>query len=315
MKGLEISEQYFFEVCMPMIEEKFSVYRERIAAGLVGDGSECFGFDDEISRDHDWGPAFCVWLTKTDYETFGPALTDEINRLPREFAGIAPRKESVWGFGRTGVFETRAFYKRFIGFDHVPKDLQEWQAIPEENLAAATNGRVFRDPVGEFTAFREGLKEFYPEDVRLKKIAARCMGMAQSGQYNYTRCVRRGEYVAARFAEAQFLSDTISMIFLLNRQYKPFYKWMHRSMIQLPILGPQMHTLLSDLVSDKREEPQGAIYDIKGSLMEKACRYVIDELVRQRLSDSESDFLLDHGPVVQARIKDTRIREMNVWVG
>jgi len=315
LKGLEVSEQYFFKVCMPMIEEKFSVHREKIAAGLVGDGSECFGFDDEISRDHDWGPAFCVWLTKGDYETFGPALTDEINRLPREFAGIARRKESVWGSGRTGVFEMGAFYKRFIGFDHVPKDLQECYVIPEENLAAATNGKVFKDPVGEFTAFRQRLKEFYPEDIRLKKIASRCMAMAQSGQYNYTRCVQRAEYVAARFAEAQFIGDTISMVFLLNRQYKPFYKWMHRAMIQLPVLGTEMHNLLSDLVSDKREEQQGAVYSMKGSLMEKACRYVIDELVRQGLSDSESDFLLDHGPVVQARIKDARIRDINVWAG
>jgi hypothetical protein len=54
-------------------------------------------------------------------------------------------------------------------------------------------------------------------------------------------------------------------------------------MIQLPVLGTEMHNLLSDLVSDKREEQQGAVYSMKGSLMEKACRYVIDELVRQGL--------------------------------
>ncbi len=138
------------------------------------------------------------------------------------------REREHLGVRQDGVFETGAFYKRFIGFDHVPKDLQEWYAIPEENLAAATNGKVFKDPVGEFTAFRQRLKEFYPEDIRLKKIASRCMAMAQSGQYNYTRCVQRAEYVAARFAEAQFIGDTISMVFLLNRQYKPFYKGMHR---------------------------------------------------------------------------------------
>ena len=163
-------------------------------------------------------------------------LQNEIDKLPREFAGIKAREESVWGTGRTGVFEIGEFYKRFIGFNHVPEGLREWQVIPEENLAAATNGKVFTDPVGKFTTFRQRLKEFYPEDLRLKKIASRCMTMAQSGQYNYRRCIQGEKYVAARIAEAHFISDTISMVFLLNRQYRPFYKWMHRALKQLPSL-------------------------------------------------------------------------------
>ena len=249
-----------------MIEEKFPAYREKIAAGLVGDGSECFGFDDEISQDHDWGPAFCLWLTKEDYGAIGTLLRNEVDKLPREFAGIKAREESFWGTGRTGVFEIGEFYKRFIGFNHVPEGLREWQAIPEENLAAATNGKVFMDPVGEFTAFRQRLKEFYPEDLRLKKIASRCMTMAQSGQYNYTRCIRRGEYVAARLAEAHFINDTISMVFLLNKQYKPFYKWMHRAVKQLPILGDTMYRLFSDLVSRLRGGTgRGCLYQEKRS--------------------------------------------------
>lgn len=314
MKGIVLSERYFFEICAPMIEEKFPAYRKKIAAGLVGDGSECFGFDDEISRDHDWGPAFCLWLTKDDYGAIGISLQNEVNKLPQEFANIKAREESPWGTGRTGVFKIGEFYKRFIGFDHVPEGLREWQAVPEENMAAATNGKVFVDPVGKFTAFRERLKEFYPEDLRLKKIASRCMAMAQSGQYNYTRCMRRGEYVAARLAEAHFISDTISMVFLLNKQYKPFYKWMHRAVKQLPILGDAMYTLFSDLVDDCGEEQGEVIYTRKSGLMEEACGYVIEELRRQRLSDSESGFLLDHGPIVQTKIKDARIRDINVWV-
>ena len=96
VKGLLLSERYFFEICAPMIEEKFPAYREKIAAGLVGDGSECFGFDDEISQDHDWGPAFCLWLTQEDYGAIGTLLQKEVDKLPREFAGIKAREESFW---------------------------------------------------------------------------------------------------------------------------------------------------------------------------------------------------------------------------
>ncbi len=297
-----------------MLQEKFPAYRERIAAGLVGDGSECFGYDDEISRDHDWGPAFCLWLTKEDYGAIGASLQSEVNKLPREFAGIKAREESTWGSGRTGVFEIGEFYKRFIGFDHVPETLREWQVIPEEYLAAVTNGKVFTDPFGEFTAFRDKLKAFYPDDVRVKKIASRCMTIAQAGQYNYMRCVRRGEYVAARLSEARFINDAISMIFLLNRQYKPFYKWMHRAMKQLPVLGDIIYGLFSELVAVSGYGTEKSDYARKNSIIEEICGCIIGELKRQQLSDSKSDFLLDHGPAVQTKIKDTRMRDMNVWV-
>ena len=189
MNGLEISERYFAKHGAPLIEQKFGDYKDRIAAGLVGDGSECFGFDDELSRDHDWGPGFCLWLNKQDYESISQSLQAELERLPRDFEGIGPRMTSKWGGGRLGVFEIGTFYKRFIGFDHVPANMEEWRIVPEGNLAVCTNGKVFTDPLGEFTKFRNGLKAYYPKDVRLKKIASRCMTIAQSGQYNFMRCI------------------------------------------------------------------------------------------------------------------------------
>jgi hypothetical protein len=313
MKGLELAEQYFFAVGAPMIREKFPDYEGKIAAGLVGMGSECFGLDDEISRDHDWGPTFCLWLTEADYGVIGNSLQAEFDSLPKTFAGFGPREESAWGRGRSGTFEIGQFYKQFIGFDRPPQSLREWRIIPEANLATATNGRIFSDPLGEFTAFRNQLIGFYPEDIRLKKIASRCMTIAQAGQYNYLRCVRRREYVAAAWHEAKFVSDLISLVFLLNRQYRPFPKWMHRAMQGLPVLGRALYDLLLELVTINEGTTGQTRYEEKGRLMEEMCQLVIKELRQEGLSDSPSDFLLDHGPVVQRHIQDPQIRAIDVW--
>jgi len=54
MKGMELAKAYFEEYGIQMIEGQFGEYKGKIAAGLVGEGSECLGFDDEFSQDHDF---------------------------------------------------------------------------------------------------------------------------------------------------------------------------------------------------------------------------------------------------------------------
>lgn len=53
MQGLELCKQYFSECALPQFEKECPELLPRMAIGLVGDGSKCFGFDDHISRDHD----------------------------------------------------------------------------------------------------------------------------------------------------------------------------------------------------------------------------------------------------------------------
>ncbi|MBI2957589.1 MAG: DUF4037 domain-containing protein [Chloroflexi bacterium] len=307
MNGLELSEKYYWAFGAPLIAQKFGDCKDRIAAGLVGDGSECYGFDDEISRDHDWGPAFCLWLDQGDYRAVGARLEEELAGIPGDFEGFGPRMVSEWGRGRVGVFEIGQFYKKFIGFDRVPASVREWRAIPENNLAAATNGKVFVDPSGGFTDFRNRLLGFYPEDVRLKKIAARCMTLGQLGQYNFARCAQRQEAVAARYIEGQFSAQAISMVFLLNRRYAPFYKWMHRAVRALPILGEITNKLLLDIANSYG-------YGKKITLLEQVCANIVEELRRQSLTDASGDFLLDHGRSVQEKIQDPELRSIDVWL-
>ena len=62
MKGLEAARRLYAEKGAAIIHEHFPEYEGRIAVGLAGSGSQCLGFDDEISRDHDFEPGFCLWL-------------------------------------------------------------------------------------------------------------------------------------------------------------------------------------------------------------------------------------------------------------
>ena len=306
MKGMELSRLYYEEVCKPVIEKNAGELTERIAVGLVGEGSECYGYDDEISRDHDFGPSCCFWLTKEDYRIYGGKLSEILDSLPKNFMSFPALKMSEWGGGRRGVMNTENFYRKFTGKEKGPKTLDEWRMIPETNLSIVTNGSVFSDPLGEFTKIRNRLLEYYPEDIRLDKIASRCMKIAQSGQYNLGRCLKRGEFVAARIAEAEFISESIYMIYLLNKKYMPFYKWMHKDMQFLPVLGKEVHNMLDRLIGIQNSE--------KPETAEKICSLIINELKIQEISENKSDFLLDHGPDIQKKISDESLRNSNPWI-
>ncbi len=60
MKGLELAEKYYKEFGEGMLHEQFSGVLSQIAVGLIGSGSECMGYDDEISKDHDFEPGFTI---------------------------------------------------------------------------------------------------------------------------------------------------------------------------------------------------------------------------------------------------------------
>jgi hypothetical protein len=297
MKGIELSEAYYYTHGTSMIANNFGSYADRIAVGFVGPGSECFGFDDHISRDHDWGPGFCMWLMSEDYKEIGSALQEAYQNLPTTFQGFGPRIVSPGEEARTGVGEIGTFYRTYLGLDHVPQSLMEWLPIPEQALATCTNGKVFTDPLGDFTRWRKALLGFYPEDVRLKKIASRCITAAQAGQYNFERSLKRNDLFTAQYSETHFCEDIISLVFLLNRKYMPFYKWMHRGLKELPLLGEVMYKIIADLTAQE-------VHRAKSIIIEEICSKIIEALKGEGISDSSSSFLLDHARSIHNRIAD-----------
>jgi len=305
MKGLELARKYWEEVGRPAFEKSCPAVLDWASVGLVGEGSECFGFDDEISRDHDWGPGFCVWLSDSDMKQFGEQARAVYASLPDEYMGFRRLVFNEASGGRVGVMSAGSFYARYTGFDRVPNTIFEWRCAPEKGFAVVTNGELFQDKCTDFSEIRSGLGEFYPEDLRKKKLAMNCALAAQSGQYNYARCAHRGEGVAAFMASAQFIEHVQAIIFLLNKKYRPYYKWTHRAMKDLPILGAELAPKVEALTGN-------AAADVKVDIIEDISDKIILELKREGLSASSSDFLLQHAEEVQSRIEDPQLKSMHL---
>ena len=304
MRGLELSREYFDGVALPSLRERFTGLDGRIAAGLVGNGSECFGYDDEISRDHDWGVDFFVWLTDED-AGYIPGLSQWKSELLTGNPPAFPRTTSEYG-ARVGIETIGGFYRSLIGFATAPSELMEWLRVPEENFAMAVNGEVFIDETGEFTRTRERLLEFYPEPLRLKRISSSCMTIAQSGQYNFARCMKRGDIVAARSALVMWSDAIIRLVFLLNRRYRPYYKWRFRMMEGLPLLGAALSDELLRTAALSLPDDAAEAIDI----VETVCEKLADVLRNEGLSESFDSFFISHGESVREKITDARLREL-----
>lgn len=302
MKGLALSQAYFQQVGRAKLEETFPVLFPRMAIGLAGEGSECFGFDDQISQDHDWGAAFCIWLSQEDYHRYGQAVEKVYRNLPT--LGFPQRKEEELAHGRVGCLCTPDWYAQFTGQPQGPQTLTQWRRVPEHFLATATNGQVFHDPSGAFTQVRKHLLGYYPEDVRIKKMVARMVVMAQAGQYNYPRCLQRGEFVAAQLALAEFTKAAMSMAYLLHKRYAPYYKWMHHGltgMTQLPKLQGQLQRL--------SQSTNGAMNQ---RTVEEICTSMVQAVQMQGLSQNTSAFLADHAPEMMGHIEDVTIGQLHI---
>ncbi|MDO5785422.1 MAG: DUF4037 domain-containing protein [Eubacteriales bacterium] len=294
MKGLELSRQYYEAYGKDMIDRFFPAYADRIAVGLVGEGSECFGFDDEISHDHDFGPSFCLWLTAQDYADIGESLKEKYAQLPGSFAGFAPRLVTPLAGDRVGVLEIDTFFTSLVGVPHAPEEEAQWLYLNEQMLAAATNGMIFSDPLGEFTRVRNGFLQYYPENIRLQKIASAVALLSQAGQYNLPRSLKREAFDTAYLCVSEFIQSTIALTYLLNQKYMPFYKWMLRGMDDFAIL-PQIKPMLQELMRTGGENPRCC------DIVEDICAQLLSELKRQKITDSDDDFLLNHVEHIAAK--------------
>ena len=313
MNGLELAEKYYEAYGRPMLETKFSDIMDQAAVGLVGQGSECLGFDDAISMDHDYGPSFCIWLPRDIYVQYGAAMQAEYDALPQEFMGFSGRVAEEQGQGRVGVLCIEDFYAGILGRDTVLLTNQDWLTLSEADLATATNGKVFEDRLGKFSKIRDGLLQYYPREVWIRRLVQSMAKAAQSGQYNYARAMKRGERVTAELSLTEFIRESMKIVYLLNRKFAPYDKWMRRGMKELPI-GSEIGDMLDLLytIPDPAAAWEGVtandyIYSLNTNdgrilIIEAVCNIIVQELNALGLSDRQDNFLQNHLETVLEKI-------------
>ncbi|MCH5257788.1 MAG: DUF4125 family protein [Lachnospiraceae bacterium] len=243
VSGLSLSRAFYDKYGRPMIAEKFPDYESKIAVGLVGKGSDCFGYDDMLSTDHDWGPEFCMWVTEETYEAIGEQLEAAYEELPDEFEGYGRMEKNV-AKERRGVFVISEFFNKLVGapdYENV-----DWRQVEDYALAAVTNGEIFRDDEGVFTLERNKFLAGYPENIFYLKLADSAARFSQTGQYNYKRMLDRDDQITALIMMADCSREAMKLQHYIDGTYPPHDKWLHRSM-QKSENGSKLAELLSGL--------------------------------------------------------------------
>ena len=234
----EKNRRFYDKYVSQLIHSEFAACEDRIAVGIAGEGSDCFGYDDEISRDHDFGTGVCLWLTDEDMARFGYLLSIAYNELVDSVkrSNYTERLRE-----RRGVMTIHDFYSDILHIDCDTKNCrlseEDWYRLDHACLKTATNGEVFRDDLGAFTAFRRYLLGYYPDRVWRTRIAEQLHEYASAFQVNYARCMTRRDLVAAELCRARGVSAAMELYFLLRREYPPYYKWTFRALTELDAEG------------------------------------------------------------------------------
>jgi len=313
MNGIELSRGYFNDFGLPMLKKDFPDVLKYLAVGFVGSGSDKYGFDDEFSKDHDFEPGFCIFLPGEDVVDRRTAFLLEraYAKLPNEYKGIKREKISPVGGNRNGVFRIEDFYEKQIGSRTGEFSTAAWLNIPDYALFEATDGEVFFDNYGEFSKIRENIINM-PKDIKIKRIAGNLLLMAQSGQYNFSRCLSHNEPFASQLAVNEFVNSTLKVVFLLFDKYMPYYKWSFKALKKISGAEDIYNNLCVLLVGDNRED---FISDKKKIAIENIAKTVIEIIKKKYAVNLDSNDLERYSYALNDKIENGEIRNLNIFAG
>lgn len=243
---VDISREFFKEIVLPIMERDFPNETAQTTFGLFGFGSDVLRMDDEFSRDHNWGIRINALLPDETYHARHAEIMRRVSaELPTTWRGHSLQQ----GFANTFGLEMGsldAHLLRTIGLARAPETWQEWLNIPEEDITHIIAGEVWSDPLGRFSTVRETLKQYYPEPVRLRRIAHWARYYSGMGAYALKRAILRNNdyYCNITFTRAMRLG--VQLAFLLDKHYYPYDKWTYLFFQHLPRMAERLGPLVEE---------------------------------------------------------------------
>lgn len=245
MQGIELSRRFYTDIVRPWLAETAPDLRH--TAALIGSGSELLGFDDETSRDHNWGPRVQIILSRDNFDVYAQRLVTEFSSAaPASFLGepIAWRSRPnppAIGTEAAGAFEHGLQFhtlEHLLQTQFARRSLDtlsalDWLGMAEQKLLTFTAGAVFHDDDGWLTHARERLA-YFPDDVWLYKIACQWRRIAEEQAF-VGRTGQVGDDLGSRIIAARLVRDVMHMGFLLERRYAPYSKWLGTSFARLTL--------------------------------------------------------------------------------
>lgn len=314
---LQLSEKFYQELVEPITKTRFPDLS--YAAALIGDGSGVLGFDTELSRDHDWGLRLQLFINE------GEPRKSEIRsvldkQLPNEFLGYPVR------FSKGGspvehhidIYTVGAYLNEYLGVSSVAGiEATDWLTFPEEMLLCLTSGKVFYDGLGTLSSTRQQLKH-YPHDVWLYLLACGWRILSQEMPF-IGRCGDVGDEVGSQTITARQCQRIIHLLFLIEKQYAPYSKWLGTGFKKLnggAAIEPHLrHAMLANTWQD-RESHINEAYKLLVEAFNELKLVATASLEVKHFYDRPYTIVEGPSPeAIQALISDRALRMLPLGVG
>lgn len=226
MRGLEIAYDFWLAWGQPFLQAHFPALAPRVAAGRLL-GSDVLGGDDPISRDHDWGPQFSLFLSKQDYAQYGLPLSQQMNAAaPNPWQGY---RLAGGGNQSVKVESIPDWFSASLGLASPPQTVAQWAVTQQDPsresiLYFVKHGAVWADGSGELTEWRAALAR-YPAPLYYKRLAQECFRVWHYGEYNFVQRVRhRRDPLTIAICLGEFVAGVMRLLLLLEGDFTPYWK-------------------------------------------------------------------------------------------